>query len=404
MASLAPLGTDSVDTEALIGDREVEELLSEKLLEGYALLDTACPQCVTPLVTRKTPNCLSPKKVQPSPRASSPHMSVAYVSVQLQPTSSDFGGAPSCSFDKSVVQPVSNVPYCVSCKAHVVTKESHIATLERANAMKDRGSIIVAISEDEREDHDVSSPVRAGLANDRVDATDKRDSPEESGEQDCQERLDDGEDCSDKENYMTEDPYIPLVEEKQASDYPEDTVEDESPVEEAPVDKVPVDDTIVVNEEEPQVEEEVVEQEEEEEDNSIVEITEAVAKAPPPSPSVAAFLCASTASYQYVAPSPVTSPKAELTDDPVDSVEEEGIEQCLDDHVHCMEKTGSEAAFSALLPPKPCESDLLQEDEKEQINHEREVMSPRRKKSDATEAEVEESVSMDEILQEYEIR
>ena len=122
------------------------------------------------------------------------------------------------------------------------------------------------------------------------------------------------------------------------------------------------------------------------------------------SPSMASFLCASTASYQYVVPSPIPSPKASFT-------EEEGIERDLDEHTRCMERTGSEAAFSVLLPPKPLVSDLLREDEEEELDQAREAMSPRAKHSprtkqdDASDAvEETEPSEEDEVMQEYSVR
>jgi len=382
MASLATLATASVDSEGMIGDKQMEELLSEKLLEGYTLLDTACPRCVTPLVMKKAPiPSLSPKRSQ---SCTSPHMSVSFVNVQLQPSGSTMA-ASSSSFDQPIA-PVPDVPYCVSCTAHVVTKESDITALEKSTGMKNRGSIIVAIDEDEREEGFVQRTF--------FPEPTERDSPE-----------DEEEDFSDKEN-VDEDEESPQesMEEKAVFEPEETPVDEETPVyEEFPVEEE--EERTLAEEEE---EEEVTA--EEEDDSSIVvenikERETFVAQADTilarqASPSMASFLCASTASYQqYVVPSPVGSPKTGSF------VEEEGIERELDEHSRFTEQVGSEAANSVLLPPKPIVSDLLQDGENEELDHVREVMSPHREVPAKKHAlGVEEKDSTEEVMQEYSVR
>lgn len=398
MASLAPLTTASVDSAGMIGDKEVEELLSEKLLEGYSLLDTACPKCVTPLVTKMgTSMSLSPRKKALCMNTSGPHMSVSYVNVQLQPSSSDFGAAPS-SFDaqQRPLEPIPNVPYCVSCQAHVVTKEADLQTLESANAMKDRGSIIVAMSEEER---DVASP-RRGLAERNI-FSEERDSPEKD-EIVVEEVNPDGDERSDKENLVEEETVSVAVDkfsvDERSPEEENPAMEEESPIqEEAPVDSDDV----------------VAPPSNDEDTNSLVDddaalaaaykeisssTAAAVAKKGPASPSVAALFCGGMESYQYVAPSPVATPVASF-------ISEEGIECDLEEHVHQMENDVSEAALSALLPPKPTgSSHLLAEDEEKELDEERAAMSPRAVKEAETKETVEESESTEEVLQEYSVR
>jgi hypothetical protein len=446
MASPAPLTVVPSTGSSQIGDKEVEELLSEKLLEGYAILDTACPDCVTPLVKRKS-SALSPKRyVQTlSPRKSdSPYISIPYVPVQLQPSSPNAG-----SFDaaQSTFTPVPNVPICVSCQAHVVTCQAELSILESTNSMKDIGKIIIAMEEEEgREAPDVASPSR--LAEKSFFASDQteRQSPEDYVE----------DNTSDKENgmmekvrayieedepeYEPEDP--PFQEEEETEEGEEQMLEDLLPVDEQMVeDSLPVDDyveshVLAREDNSPSVEDnensntgEVLDEVKEtidrydyanellvNEENSITaEVSDEEKEtihnydangllAKQTSPSMASFFCASTASYQYVVPSPISSPKASFT-------EEEGIEHDLDEHKQCMERAGSEAALSAILPPKPLVSDLLQADEEEELDQARQAMSPRVKPSldtkqdgalDAVEGDT--TFEADEVLQEYSVR
>lgn len=410
MASLAPLQTTSVDTEALHGDRQVEELLSEKLLEGYQLLETACPHCYTPLLVKnKTPVALSPRKPLPVSRAVSPHMSVSYVSVQLQPSSSDFAGSPTSSVgEQQPFAPVHNVPYCVSCQAHVVTSESHMATLERNNALKDRGSIILALSEDEREEHDIASPGRV-VPIEQHAFSDERDQPDSFNSLVDSEEVE--ETSSDKENVLVEEEPIvvdeghddkPAEEEDIEADPCASMEETESPAEEEEEEDIPIDNEAAVLE---AIEKEMdLPVEKTEVRQTMEHAADRLAKKYPASPSVAAFLCASTASYQHtVVPSPEPSPKTSFTERSSSYVEEEGFERELDEHVHAMEKVGSEAAMSALLPPKPIESGLLARDEEEELDRVREKMSPHVNET-KTDGSMEQTESQEEALQEYSVR
>ncbi len=447
MASPAPLTVAPSTGSSQIGDKEVEELLSEKLLEGYAILDTACPDCVTPLVKRKS-SALSPKRyVQTlSPRKSaSPYISMSYVPVQLQPSSSNAG-----SFDaaQSTFTPVPNVPICVSCQAHVVTCQAELSILESTNSMKDIGKIIIAMEEEEgREAPDVVSPSR--LAEKSFFASDQteRQSPEDYVE----------DNTSDKENGMVEEVCVYIEEDKPEYEPEEPPFQEGEETEEGeeqmledllPVDEQMVEDSLPVDDDE--VESQVLDKEDnlpsvEENENSItVEVLDEVKETidrydyanellvneensitaevmdeeketihnydanellvKQTSPSMASFFCASTASYQYVVPSPIPSPKASFS-------EEEGIEHDLDEHKQCMERAGSEAALSAILPPKPLVSDLLQADEEEELDQARQAMSPRVKHSLDTKQDgglnaVEEDTTFeaDEVMQEYSVR
>ena len=90
---MAEASFDGVNsTVALMDEARVEELLSEKLMGGYLLLDRACPRCLTPLVKQEEGRN---DTIQPDINAAVP-----------------------------------GVPFCVGCRAHVTTDEAHINTLQ----------------------------------------------------------------------------------------------------------------------------------------------------------------------------------------------------------------------------------------------------------------------------------
>jgi hypothetical protein len=109
-------------------EAEVERLLSEKLLQGYVLLETSCPSCATPLVKRNAPmeNRVNAKPEEKLSSFPSPWL------------------VPSESFDQPF-RAVHGVPYCVACDAHVVTEEADISVLERCDSLKQKGTIMVAL-------------------------------------------------------------------------------------------------------------------------------------------------------------------------------------------------------------------------------------------------------------------
>jgi hypothetical protein len=112
-------------TSRTISEAEIEQLLSEKLMEGYVLLDTSCPVCSTPLVKNHS---RGPKLHNQNNK-----------STMRRPVI-----LPSDSFHKPF-KPVDGVPICVVCRSHVVTHESDISILERCESLKDRGSILLAL-------------------------------------------------------------------------------------------------------------------------------------------------------------------------------------------------------------------------------------------------------------------
>lgn len=106
-----------------VNEAKIEHLLSEKLMEGYVLLDSSCPVCSTPLVKN---NNVTTKKNDSNTNMTKP--------VVLS----------SSSFNKPF-KPVDGVPVCVICRSHVVTHESEISILERCDSLKDKGSILLAL-------------------------------------------------------------------------------------------------------------------------------------------------------------------------------------------------------------------------------------------------------------------
>ncbi|VEU35889.1 unnamed protein product [Pseudo-nitzschia multistriata] len=124
---------DSDDARDMaIKEARLEQMLSEKLMQGYVLMESTCPKCSTPLV----------KNHQMVPRS-------------LQCPSSDQNDTrrvdkcvllPQESFDQPF-KPVEGVPVCVQCNSHVITQETEVSILEQCDSMKDKGSIYVALEE-----------------------------------------------------------------------------------------------------------------------------------------------------------------------------------------------------------------------------------------------------------------
>ena len=82
-------------TATLMDEGRIEELLSEKLIHGFLLMERVCPRCVTPLVKQEVGHGLRFKK--------------------------------QCDINA----PVPGVPFCVSCRAHIMTDEADIVRIQR---------------------------------------------------------------------------------------------------------------------------------------------------------------------------------------------------------------------------------------------------------------------------------
>eukprot|EP00522_Entomoneis_paludosa_P012336 CAMPEP_0172453996 /NCGR_PEP_ID=MMETSP1065-20121228/11110_1 /TAXON_ID=265537 /ORGANISM="Amphiprora paludosa, Strain CCMP125" /LENGTH=1418 /DNA_ID=CAMNT_0013206253 /DNA_START=72 /DNA_END=4328 /DNA_ORIENTATION=- len=91
----SPTKPDDADsTGPLVDEDRIEELLSEKLMQGFLLLERACPRCVTPLVKQEQ----------------------AIRDIKKR---------------QDINSPIPGVPFCVSCRAHIMTDERDIVRLQK---------------------------------------------------------------------------------------------------------------------------------------------------------------------------------------------------------------------------------------------------------------------------------
>lgn len=146
---------EAVEAINLNTEEHVERLLSERLVDGYLLLEKACPACATPLVKREagwSPRSLGSRSARQQP---------------MHGPSSNFEGTKSCDnltygagIDsvayESPIQPIAGVPFCVSCQAHVVTNADEVVVLETVDHLKVRGTIMVAMSRETLEEGEES--------------------------------------------------------------------------------------------------------------------------------------------------------------------------------------------------------------------------------------------------------
>ena len=108
-------------------------MISDKLMKGYVLCSTGCPMCSTPLVKNQTEQRTSTGlKSNPSNDSNS----IFPIVVKSE------------SFEQPFF-PVIGVPFCVVCQAHVVTSELDVDALESSATFKHKGSILVAMEDDE---------------------------------------------------------------------------------------------------------------------------------------------------------------------------------------------------------------------------------------------------------------
>ena len=122
-----------IGREEMISDAKIEQMLSEKLIKGYVLMEATCPKCAVPLVKNhqmvpRSLSNLSGDENDPS------NMNVVDKAVLL----------PVESFEQPF-KPVDGVPMCVGCDSHVITSETEMTILEQCDALKDKGSIYVAL-------------------------------------------------------------------------------------------------------------------------------------------------------------------------------------------------------------------------------------------------------------------
>ena len=122
-----------IGREEMISDAKIEQMLSEKLIKGYVLMEATCPKCAVPLVKnhQMVPRSLSNLSGDENDPT---NMNVVDKAVLL----------PVESFEQPF-KPVDGVPMCVGCDSHVITSETEMTILEQCDALKDKGSIYVAL-------------------------------------------------------------------------------------------------------------------------------------------------------------------------------------------------------------------------------------------------------------------
>ena len=118
-----------IGREEAINDAKIEQMLSEKLMSGYVLMEATCPKCVVPLV----------KNHQMVPKSLSMDENDGRKINVDDPVI-----LPAGSFEQPF-KPVDGVPMCVACNSHVITSEMEIAILEQDGSILDKGSIYVAL-------------------------------------------------------------------------------------------------------------------------------------------------------------------------------------------------------------------------------------------------------------------
>eukprot|EP00559_Dactyliosolen_fragilissimus_P005882 CAMPEP_0184859864 /NCGR_PEP_ID=MMETSP0580-20130426/4834_1 /TAXON_ID=1118495 /ORGANISM="Dactyliosolen fragilissimus" /LENGTH=1227 /DNA_ID=CAMNT_0027356717 /DNA_START=26 /DNA_END=3709 /DNA_ORIENTATION=- len=122
-----------MEIESHSGRRKNEQqLLTEKIIAGYSLLDVSCPNCLTALV--KSSSSETPEKVNKN------------------------------TYPRSRAHPVSGVPFCVLCSSHVVTSEEEISILSELDATGEMsGSILVATDLADSNGTKASPPLRGPI-------------------------------------------------------------------------------------------------------------------------------------------------------------------------------------------------------------------------------------------------
>ncbi|GKY98004.1 hypothetical protein MPSEU_000758500 [Mayamaea pseudoterrestris] len=132
---LPPVPQQALSKDGTVDSGAVEQLLSEKLVQGYLLLEKACPSCATPLVKQQLTNTQTQQRQQ-QPHGIDQAMSLA--------SSMESNGNSNHKTSKQIVIPIAGVPFCVWCQAHVVTDQTEVRELESVSSrLKVRGSIMV---------------------------------------------------------------------------------------------------------------------------------------------------------------------------------------------------------------------------------------------------------------------
>ncbi len=175
---------DDEDTLVSLDLERIEQLLSYRLLNGYCLLEKACPSCSVPLI--KLPINVDTKSDVNNPkgynnfadnmttprRMEASNGSYHYISYSIEnsnkvPNGSKDNGSVSPTNQPSIevrsldtfdlsgssnapIVPIAGVPFCVYCEAHVITNDGEVAIIEEmASAIDARhsGQVFVGASD-----------------------------------------------------------------------------------------------------------------------------------------------------------------------------------------------------------------------------------------------------------------
>ena len=349
----------------------------------------------------------SPRSDQPisKDKGITPYVSMAYVAVKPQPSSDGMALSGSFAQEAAPFSPVSGVPFCVSCNSHVVTRDEDMIALERCHSLKDRGSIIVAIDNEDRQDSTVELRLPERLRTSSFDVASREEAEQENNHPGSNPTYPEAQHFFSEREVDTS----PLIEVNTSSKKllspkntdPSSPTQDDGAYSEK---EDPVYDDASEEQRDMPPEEDVPSSQMYSKENlGFNFVPNKQSHAPSPrSPSLAgAFFCVGDeAATQTI--STEEEPTLSLVDEPALSlvVEEEGIEQELGEHCRKMESLGETAARFAMLPPKPVESDLLDPTEKEELDYKRAKSVPMA----PTEKEDANEFFTDEVMQEYSVR
>jgi hypothetical protein len=113
-AGADPVGVPASAALAGVMQEEIiEEMLSERLVDGCILLDISCPSCVTPLLKQMDDLLLGEVADDNSLKVAKSHLTTK---------------------SAQSLKPVDGVPFCVGCQAHVVTSVMELDMLEAYGA------------------------------------------------------------------------------------------------------------------------------------------------------------------------------------------------------------------------------------------------------------------------------
>jgi len=120
----------------------VERLLSERLLEGFLLLEKACPACSTPLVKEPLDDDQQrPPSTLPGGDGGGKLTKKDAALIRMINSQES-----NLSETTKSAHPIQGIPFCVSCKAHVITDESEVKFLDQTDVAKLTGSILVDLA------------------------------------------------------------------------------------------------------------------------------------------------------------------------------------------------------------------------------------------------------------------